>query len=287
MDARDKSAVVTRLALSLDFNVTLDECSTHVLDTHRFNQSQTLSISLSQYKALWYIPRSQFLPARFRDETPWPALPSLLLPFVDLIQETLEDRALQLHFALLAQASLWDRANESHDALVGLLFVHCVLLPYANCFEHRLHAFLRLCVLLAIIRVQHCTLLGSSDRERGVDAPRALVVNDVRPDLANLLRCACEVQVVVLDLEVLAERKEDGRSERVRVLPGCVVRDAAQVHGKCHGQIEGVVCGLVEDDETVPVDTINTILCTGLRYLLLKRELAEVDLVLGSSDEIE
>ena len=45
--------------------------------------------------------------------------------------------------------------------------------------------------------------------EGSVDAPRTLVVNDVRADLANLLWCPRKVEVVVLDLEVLPERQKD------------------------------------------------------------------------------
>jgi hypothetical protein len=53
--------------------------------------------------------------------------------------------------------------------------------------------------------------------ERRVDAPGALVVQDVRADLANLLGGAGKVEVVVLDLEVLAEREEDVQRELVVV----------------------------------------------------------------------
>ena len=46
-------------------------------------------------------------------------------------------------------------------------------------------------------------------RECGVDAPRTLVVHDVRADLSYLFWRSGKVEVVVLDLEVLAEREED------------------------------------------------------------------------------
>ena len=46
-------------------------------------------------------------------------------------------------------------------------------------------------------------------RKGSVDAPRTLVVHNVRADLANLFRGAGKVQVVVLDLEVFSEGQKD------------------------------------------------------------------------------
>lgn len=68
--------------------------------------------------------------------------------------------------------------------------------------------------------IKHLALLGRRKLERRVDVPRALVVQDVSPDLANVLGEAVAVEVVVLDLEVLAEGDEDGEGEVVRGLVG-------------------------------------------------------------------
>ncbi len=80
-----------------------------------------------------------------------------------------------------------------------------------------------------------------------VDEPRALVVDDVGADFADLLVRAEAVEVVVLDLEVLAEGDEDLRRE----VEGRRRRDAAYVHRERDGEVEGVIRGLVDDDELV------------------------------------
>jgi hypothetical protein len=62
-------------------------------------------------------------------------------------------------------------------------------------------------------------------RECGVDAPRTLVVHDVSANLTDLFWCSCIVKVVVLDLEVLAERDEDIAGKFVVVRIGLVLLD--------------------------------------------------------------
>jgi hypothetical protein len=59
--------------------------------------------------------------------------------------------------------------------------------------------------------------------ECGVDAPRTLVVHDVGADLADLFWRSGKVEVVVLDLEVLAEREEDVAGNLVVVRIGLVL----------------------------------------------------------------
>lgn len=83
----------------------------------------------------------------------------------------------------------------------------------------------------------------------GVDDPAALVVEDVRPDLAQRLWVGVAVEEVVLDLEVLAHRDED----LFGVLVGCFLGDAGHLHGQGDGKVEGVEGRLVDDDERVPV----------------------------------
>lgn len=70
--------------------------------------------------------------------------------------------------------------------------------------------------------VQDRTLLRSDVGQGGVDDPAALVVEDVRPDLAQRLWVGVAVEEVVLDLEVLAHRDED----LFGVLVGCLHGDA-------------------------------------------------------------
>jgi len=60
-------------------------------------------------------------------------------------------------------------------------------------------------------------------RECGVDAPRTLVVHDVSANLTDLFWRSGKVKVVVLDLEVLAEREEDIAGNFVAVRIGLVL----------------------------------------------------------------
>lgn len=121
-------------------------------------------------------------------------------------------------------------------------------------------------VLLAVVVLEDLALLGGDDLEGLVDEPGALVVLDVGADLANVLGQAEVVEVVVLDLEVLAEGDED-------VLCGLEVLwggDVEVVEGEGDGEVEGVEGGLVDDDEGV----------------LFEGEVVEVDAVLGGGEEV-
>lgn len=82
--------------------------------------------------------------------------------------------------------------------------------------------------------VEHLALFRRRDPERDVDEPSALVVEDVGADLADQLGGAVAVEVVVLDLEVLAEREEDVERRLVRGRVG----DAREVHRKRDGEVE-------------------------------------------------
>ncbi len=69
------------------------------------------------------------------------------------------------------------------------------------------------------------TVVGVEDRalregcagKRSVDTPGALVVYDVGADLADLFWRSRIVEIVILDLEVLAEGKEDVKGELIVV----------------------------------------------------------------------
>lgn len=99
--------------------------------------------------------------------------------------------------------------------------------------------------------IEDLALLVRSLCQRLVDQPTALVVQDVGPDLANLFRRAVAIEVVVLDLEVLAHGDEDVERFLERRGGG----DAGHVEREGDGEVERVVGGLVDDDEVVPVES--------------------------------
>jgi hypothetical protein len=104
-------------------------------------------------------------------------------------------------------------------------------------------------VLVRPTHIKHLALLGRRKLQRRVDVPRALVVQDVGPDLANVLGEAVAVEVVVLDLEVLAEGDEDGEGEVVRGLVG----DGALIGAALAGS--RTACRFGVRHETRPVRT--------------------------------
>jgi len=99
--------------------------------------------------------------------------------------------------------------NERIDACVRIGLVFGVLRVYADISENLLDPCLGLGVLATVVVVEDRALGGGRAGEGGVDAPGALVVQDVCADLANLFWRSRVVEVVILDLEVLAKRKED------------------------------------------------------------------------------
>lgn len=96
--------------------------------------------------------------------------------------------------------------------------------------------------------IENLPLLDSRILESNVNVPAALVVENVRSNLANLLGGTVAVEVVVLYLEVLAEGEEDVEGEVVRGL----VRHACHSHREGDGEVERVERSLVHDDEVVP-----------------------------------
>lgn len=79
-----------------------------------------------------------------------------------------------------------------------------------------------------------------------------------------MLRETVTVQIVVLDLEVLAKRDQDGKGEFVGVLVShsallvsffldSVCSSAHHTHSEGNGEIERVEGCFVNDDEVVPV----------------------------------
>ena len=86
-------------------------------------------------------------------------------------------------------------------------------------------------VAAAVVGVEDLALLGGSLVEGLVYQPRALVVLDVGADLANDLGEAEAVQVVVLDLEVLAQGQED----LLGLLEGGLILDTGLKIRSCFG----------------------------------------------------
>lgn len=161
---------------------------------------------------------------------------TLLRSLVDLIQKRCEH--LPLH-ALLAQLHHRNLPDQPCNPLVCLLLIFLIPFPHPNLFKHLLYPLLRFVVLLAIVVVEHTPLLRRTDGESSVDAPRTLVIDDVRSDLADLLRRARKIEKVVLDLEVFAERDEDRQRELVRVRGDVGRWWHLRVRGRCRAGGEG------------------------------------------------
>jgi len=119
-----------------------------------------------------------------------------------------------------------------------------------------LYLFLRFRVLAPVVCVQDRALRRVRVREGSVDAPRTLVINDVRADLADLLRCPSKIEVVVLNLEVLPEGQKDVVRELVVVGIRLVLLldgEAAKEQRKGNRLIERVYGRLVDNDGLIPV----------------------------------
>lgn len=90
-------------------------------------------------------------------------------------------------------------------------------------------------------------MFSRSILECNINQPTTLVVQDVGTDLANLFRSTVTIEVVVLDLEVFSHRDEDVEG----FLEGRGRSHTGHVEGEGDGEVEGVVCSLVDDDEVV------------------------------------
>src|ERR1700722_922814 len=108
-----------------------------------------------------------------------------------------------------AGGSFMDGCNERRNLRICRLLVLCIPLPHPELLIHRLNLRLLLRVLSSVIFVEDLALRGRGVRKSDVDAPLALVIDDVRADLPDLLWGATIVEKVVLDLEVFPERDED------------------------------------------------------------------------------
>lgn len=179
-------------------------------------------------------------------------LHNLLLPLVNLIQEALEHLPLKLHLPIRTKSALRDSLNQANNLLIRLLLILPKLLRDPNLIKHLLDLLLGLAIFPSIVSIKNSPLFRCGMGEGSVDTPRTFVVDDVCADFADLFGGAAEVEPVVLDLEVFAERDKDGGGDGEgvfgRVGDGL---DARDVKGKSDGEVERVVSSLVDDDETV------------------------------------
>eukprot|EP00619_Florenciella_sp_RCC1007_P022058 CAMPEP_0205947154 /NCGR_PEP_ID=MMETSP1325-20131115/69418_1 /ASSEMBLY_ACC=CAM_ASM_000708 /TAXON_ID=236786 /ORGANISM="Florenciella sp., Strain RCC1007" /LENGTH=157 /DNA_ID=CAMNT_0053318255 /DNA_START=861 /DNA_END=1334 /DNA_ORIENTATION=- len=105
---------------------------------------------------------------------------------------------------------------------------------------------------VAVVLLKDGLLLGRSDVMVCVaEEPAALFVLDVGADLADLLRSAVAVQVVVLRLEVDAHHHEHLARGVVRL----AVFDAEDDHRERDRRIERVEGSLILDDKSPPLNT--------------------------------
>ena len=140
------------------------------------------------------------------------------------------------------------------------------------------------------------SLGGIGTREGRVDAPRALVVHDVRANLADLLRRPGVVEEVILDLEVLAERDEDVQRNLVEVWICLVLLlggEAAEEQCESDGEIEGVVSRLVDNNGAVPIGYRGSVRVSvdeggvvGRKNSPGERELGQIYAVFWSGDQV-
>ena len=143
----------------------------------------------------------------------------LLGPLVNLAQKALK------HLLLHPAPLLIDSRNQPRQLFVDIRLV--LFVPPRNVdrflLVHLLDLGFALGVLATVVFIEDRALFWGRNGQGGVDVPRALVVEDVSTDLANHFGGAVAVEIVVLDLEVFAERNEDGEGEVVC----CLVGDAA------------------------------------------------------------
>lgn len=184
---------------------------------------------------------------------------SLLAALVDLREESLKN-------LLLQTLALVDLVNHSADLADALLLKLLVTLLQLHVIKQLLNDLLLVIVLAAVVLLEDFALLRCRNLESLVDQPRALVVLDIGADLTDVLGKAEVVQVVILHLEVLAERNENVLG-RLEVLGS---GEPKLVKSEGDREVERVVCGLVDDDEAV----------------LLHGEVVKVDGVLRGGEKI-
>lgn len=184
----------------------------------------------------------------------------LLLAFVNLVKEDLKDFTLEA-------SRLIDLGNSRSKISSNLLLIIQKVLGNVKLIKNSLNLGLSLGALDTVVLVKNLALLRVGLLEGLVDDPAALVVLNIGTDLANDSGVTVAVKVVILNLEVLTERKEDVFS----LLEVLGRGDASHVHGEGNRKVERVESSLVSDNVRV----------------LLKRKLGKVNLVFGGSEKIK
>jgi hypothetical protein len=146
----------------------------------------------------------------------------LLCALVNFLQKDAKDRATE-YSVPTGTRHLRYGINEPIDACIRIGLVLGILRVYADIMEDLLDPCLRFGVLATIVVIKDRTLGRGRTGERSIDAPGAFVVQDVCANLANLFWRSGVVEVVVLNLEVLAEGKEDVECKLIVVGIGLVL----------------------------------------------------------------
>lgn len=148
---------------------------------------------------------------------------------------SLVNLAEELFKHLLFQAvALIDFGNVLFNVSDLLLLVCVVDLVKLQLVEKGLDLGLVVLVLSSIVLLEHSTLVLVGALQSLVDQPAALVVLYVGANLAQCLGVGVVVEVVVLNLEVLAHGNEDV----VCLLEVLVGGHAAEVEGQGDGEVE-------------------------------------------------
>jgi hypothetical protein len=146
----------------------------------------------------------------------------LLCALVNFLQKDAEDRPVE-YSTPAGACHLRYGISERIDACICISLVLGALRVYADIAEDLLDPCLRLGVLATVGVIGDRALGRGSAGERSIDASGAFVVQYVCADLTNLFWCSSVVEVVILDLEVLAEGKEDVECKLIVVGIGLVL----------------------------------------------------------------
>lgn len=113
----------------------------------------------------------------------------LFRSLIDFVQEARKHLPSQVAI-IGARLGLRDIIDQGRDPLVRFLLIREIPSREADLLIHGLHLSLLFGVLATIALVENFALVGVCNGECDVDAPRAFVVDDVRPDLSDLFWCA-------------------------------------------------------------------------------------------------
>jgi hypothetical protein len=183
----------------------------------------------------------------------------LLASLVNLAEELFKD-------GLLEALALVNLCNVLFDVADLLFLVGVVDLVELQVVEQSLDLCLIVLVLSSIVLGEHDALVLCGALQSLVDQPTALVVLNVGANLAQCLGVGVVVEVVVLNLEVLAH----GDENVVGLLEVLLGGHASEVQGQGYRKVEGIVCSLVDDDKGV----------------FFQAKVVEIDVVFGRGQQV-